>query len=470
MHALHDRHAELQRLERRMDAPEGSLVVVWGRRRVGKTRILVEWARQSGCYTVADQSAASIQRRYLAEAVSHRLPGFGAADYPDWQSLLWRLSTDAKANQWRGPIVFDELPYLVITSPELPSVLQRWVDHECKPNGLVLAVAGSSQRMMQGLVLDSSAPLYGRASELLHLGPLPAGYLREAFHSLSPTRAVEYYTVLGGVPYYWELALDAGEDLDSIVDTIALDPLGPLHREPDRLLLEESPPALSLRPILDCVGLGAHRISEIAARLGVPASSLSRQMANLQDMELLQRHIPFGENPKSSKRSLYRIADPFHRLWFRVVAAHRAELATTPRATRLALWSRYREALVAQTWEDLCRAAVPYLSRTDTLPGGPWGAAQRYWQGNNPEWDCVAQSIDRAQVLLGECKWSSTQHSAADLRHMESAVRAKPVPPVAAAKGPVRRALFVPAVPRAYRRCSDMTLVTAQDVMTALTY
>ncbi len=103
----------MKRLDRLMASRDGGLVVVYGRRRIGKTRLLLEWsARHGGLYTVADQSAAQIQRRYFAEAVALRLPGFADVDYRDWRGLLARLAREASAAGLRGPFIFDELPYL----------------------------------------------------------------------------------------------------------------------------------------------------------------------------------------------------------------------------------------------------------------------------------------------------------------------------------------------------------------------
>jgi hypothetical protein len=120
-----------------------------------------------------------------------------------------------------------------------------------------------------------------------------------------------------------------------------LDPLGPLHREPDRLLLEELPPAMETRPVLDAIGAGAHRLSEIAGRMGRPATSMSRPLQRLVAMGLVRREVPFGESEKKSRRSLYSIDDPFFRLWFRVVAPHRGALAAGSRATRRDLRQRH---------------------------------------------------------------------------------------------------------------------------------
>ena len=192
------------------------------------------------------------------------------------------------------------------------------------------------------------------------------------------------------------------------VDALVLDPAGPLHGEPDRLLREETPPATALRPVLDVIGNGTHRVSEIAGRLGKPASGLSKPLASLVEMGLVRRETPFGSDPRSGKRSLYRIDDPFLRLWFRVVAPHRAALAAAPRETRLRYWRRHRPSLESLAWEELCRMAVPVLHRSETtLAGlGPWEPAQRYWWGNAPELDVVARSVDGRRLLVGEAKWS----------------------------------------------------------------
>jgi AAA+ ATPase superfamily predicted ATPase len=272
-----NRSEELRRLDKLATLPSGGLAVVYGRRRVGKTRLLLEWVRQrDGLYTVADLSAPDVQRRYFAAAIATRLTGFADVDYPDWAALLTRLAREAGRAKWRGPLVIDELPYLVSTSPELPSLLQRFIDHEAKAANLVVALAGSSQRMMQGLVLSSQAPLYGRAREIIDVRPIEVPYLRQIFPTATETALVEHYAAWGGIPWYWELASESPGTPRQRIDRLVLDPLAPLHMEPDRLLLEETPSALEVRPVLDAIGAGAHRVSEIGARLGRPATSLSR--------------------------------------------------------------------------------------------------------------------------------------------------------------------------------------------------
>jgi hypothetical protein len=421
-----DRELELQRLDALVASRDGGLAVVFGRRRIGKTRLLVEWCRRhAGIYAVADQSTPDVQRRYLAEAIATRFSGFADVEYRDWRTLLGRVATESRAAGWRGPLVFDELPYWIATSPELASVLQRWVDHEARDARLAIALAGSSQRMMQGLTLDRAAPLYGRARELFEVLPLELGHLTAAFGRLTPRALAE--PRIG--------------DLIGAIDELVLDPRGALHREPDRLLLEEVPSALEARPVLDAIGAGAHRVSEIASRIGRPATSLSRPLDRLIVLGLAVRDVPFGESPRASRRSLYRIADPFTRLWFRVVAPHRAELVSGTARSRRALLARYWDGLVSTTWEQLCRHGVATMSHRLLGEPGTWKPASRWWSGNAAEWDVIAEDVAGERLLLGEAKLG-----AGDVRTRAGALARRPPPELPAKyRGHERvHALFVP--------------------------
>ena len=437
-----DRSAEMHRLDLAESRPRG-FAVLWGRRRVGKSRLLTEWSRRNrGLYTVADQSASAVQRRYLASALATLFPGFDEVEYPDWRALLRRRDRDADNKGWHGPLIIDELPYLVAAHPEILATLQNWLDSPSRRVGLV--VSGSSAPMMHSAVLDSSAPLYGRTTEAFAVRPLRAGYLADVFPELTPRELVSAYAVWGGMPRYWELAEPFGADIEAAVDALVLDPTGPLHEEPDRLLRAETPPAVALRPLLDVIGNGAHRVSEIAGRLGRAASSLAAPLATLGELDLVRREIPFGSDPKSGKRSLYQIADPFLRLWFRVVAPNRSLLADAPRETRLMCWQRHRLRLEAYAWEELCRSAVPQLHRTSPVVSrlGPFTEARRYWRGNDPELDIVARSVAGSNILVGEAKWgtgrgpqSSTAFRLGTLPVGDAAIRALTFTPEAAARG-----------------------------------
>jgi hypothetical protein len=255
----------------------------------------------------------------------------------------------------------------------------------------------------------------------------------------------------------------------SRIDQLVLDPLGPLHREPDRLLLEEVPSALEVRPVLDAIGAGAHKVSEIAGRIGFSATSMSRPLDRLIGLGLVRREVPFGELEKKSRRSLYKIDDPFFRLWFRVVAPHRAQLAAGSRRARDQLLGRYWNGLAAGAWEDFCRRRVPKASSSADLgKRGPWGPASRWWKGATLEWDLLSESVDGQRLLLGEVKWSRRPLGSKELERASRALIAKPLPelPKRFSERQFVKALFVPEAVSNYRSAdSTVLIVTASHLM-----
>ncbi|MBI3211333.1 MAG: ATP-binding protein [Simkania negevensis] len=461
-----NRKKEMARLDNITKLPDGGVAVIWGRRRVGKTRLLLEWARKhKGVYYTADESAPLLQRKYFAMTLEQALPGFGSVDYPDWTTLLVRLVKDAIHARWRGPLIIDELPYLIAASPEFPSVLQRFLDIDAKRAKMVLALCGSSQRMMQGAVLDASAPLYGRADEMIKLGPISVGYINDALDLKNSKQQIEFYAVWGGIPKYWELVKNNGGSLLECIDSIVLDPMGPLNDEPNRLLQEEIPIAVSLRPILDAIGLGAHRLSEIAARTGQMATSLGRPIQRLLELDLVLRETPYGSQEHHSKRTLYKIKDPFIRFWFDIVASRRSHFAQTTAVNRQKWLKENLQYFFSNAWEEICRQAIPPLSQEWDFP--PFGQASRYWQqGQSAEWDIVAKSIRGDAILIGEAKWISKLPSEAWIHKAMAELKAKGLPPLPRPSSfKVHYALFISEKPPKLRLPPDMKVIEAKEVI-----
>ena len=415
---FYNREQEADRIRRLIGRDEGSFGVLYGRRRCGKSRLLREVIpADASVFYVGDDREDPLQRESLAREMASQVEGFAQVQYGSWEALLDRWWTDA------GPgtiLVLDERPALVAQSPELPSLLQKAIDQGSERR-LHLLVAGSSQRMMQGLVLDRTAPLYGRATEILKIRPLNAGWIRDALELDDPKDAVESYAAWGGVPRYWELAKDH-PDLKTAIRNLVLDPLGVLHEEPTRLLLDDLRDTTQAASILSLIGAGCHRVSEIAERLQKPATSLSRPLNRLMEMGLVEREEPFGAPKRGNKRTLYKIAGPFLRFWFSCVEPNRSrlearqiDLVERDIATK---WPHH----VASVWEDLARASVPRLD----VGGGEWGVARRWWGAGldrKPlEIDLVAESFDGERLLVGEVKWAEPESAASILGELERKV------------------------------------------------
>ncbi len=463
-----NRKQEMARLNHLLRLNKAGVAVVWGRRRVGKTRLLLEWAQKhKGIYYTADESAASIQRKYFATAIEQALPGFSEVEYPDWTTLLLRLARDAVTAKWKGPIVIDELPYLIAVSPELPSILQKFVDHEAKKAKLILIFCGSSQRMMQGAILDSSAPLYGRADEIIKLGPISVGYMKDALNLKNSREIISSFSIWGGIPRYWELVEKSRGTFFEKIDRLVLDPMGPLYDEPNRLLLEEIPSAIHLRPILDAIGLGANRLSEVASRIGQPVTSLMRPIQRLIELDLIRRETPYGTDAANSKRTLYKIKDPFMRFWFDAVGPKRSLFSQATAATRHKWLKQALPSLFSMTWEELCRLAIPLLS--EHLDGVDYQQAGRFWHGDGAEWDILAKSQEEKSLLIGEAKWTLKPPSASWIYRMIEELKKKGIPPIQ--RDPRTQfvyVLFVPEKPKQLTLPKGVKVLDAQAVIRAL--
>ena len=410
-----DRKEEKNRLEKLLRRPEGSLGVLFGRRRCGKSRLIHEILPKSrSVYYVGDDRESALQRAGLAREIARVVPGFDRVTYPEWDALFARWWDETKPGM---VLALDEFPALVSAAKEIPSLLQKHIDHK-QSKGAHIILAGSSQSMMQGLVLDRTAPLFGRASEILKIPPLPAGWIQRALSITDPIEALRAYSVWGGVPRYWELAAEH-PNLDGALQQIVLSPLGALYEEPTRILLDDMRDMTQVNSILSLIGRGCHRSSEIAGRLGKPATSLSRPLQRLVELGLIRRMVPFGASSRQAKRTLYQIADPFLMFWFRFVEPNRSQLeARQTKTVTLDIHRRFPHH-IGETWEELARRSVPCTKIWNQI----WRPASRWWGTNldrEPmELDVVAESSDGHSLLIGEAKWADEEDPARLLRNLQ---------------------------------------------------
>ena len=435
-----DRVDERRRLLRFVQDAEGGVACLYGRRRIGKSRLLDEvlGGLKNVISYCADRSEAALQRSRMAEDVSRLLTGFADVLYSDWRAFFERWQREAP----RGSVlVIDELPYLVERSPELPSVLQKIADN-LRKTGQKLVLCGASQRMMQGLVLDQSEPLYGRCRVILKLAPIGYSWLRKAFPRSSAIERLEHYAVWGGVPRYWEVC-QGEKDLWETVRDEVFSPNGLFHEEPSFVLKDDLEGAAQAASVLSLIGQGAERPVEMAGRLQVPQTALARPLKRLQELGLVRRDVPFGTDVKGGKKSLYKLSDPFLNFWYTfALPQYSNPQFLQSAADREAIEKPFR-VFLGRAWEDLVRATL----REKPLPGSSlrWANVGRWWgAGLNRqplEVDVVAESSDGKTLLVGEAKLKLTklesEHALSELE-----VKAKLLPFAARYKKIVTR-LFV---------------------------
>ena len=419
---FYNRRREIKRIQAALAQPEGQFIVLYGRRRCGKSTLLTNKILGSGdIYLLAPEINQELQRRELVRALAPHFPGIDLVSFSDWDRLFDYVVRNTRQ---RFTLVLDEFPHLVRAAPELPSILNRYLDRRAE-RAFDLIVCGSSQQMMRGIVLDSTAPLYGRADEILKIEPLAAGWLLDHMPGLNPTELITEFAIWGGVPRYWELRARF-PSLAEAVSELVLSPTGTLREEPTRLLLDELTDVAQSLGLLTVVAGGAHRLTEIAARMQRPAGDLSRPLKRLIEMGYLGKEIPYGTSPRKTRQTLYTVADPFIRFYYDLCFSLLTRIVPGQESTAYAIIAERLPGFVGRTWEDLCRRAVielPEFSGQFLLPQRWWGTGT---QRRRLEIDFVAESTDGSCLLLGEYKWSDL--STADRLHAELVIKARELP------------------------------------------
>ncbi|MDT8402872.1 MAG: ATP-binding protein [Bacteroidales bacterium] len=391
---------EQKRISDALAGDKSVLLAVYGRRRCGKSTLLKRIMTAGDIYFAADLREKSLQIEALAGSIDLKLKGFSSVKYPGWDALFNNL---AGLLQHKITLCIDEFPYLVKNSPELPSIIQNIIDNNINKN-FNLVICGSSQQMMEDMILNSASPMYGRCDEILNIKPMSARWFKEYF-SCSAAEAVTGYSIYGGVPRYWELMAKHDKLAESVKYHI-LDTDGILHKEPEMLFYDEMRTSVIAFSILSLIGMGCNRLSEIAARLEKPVTHLNRPVRLLIDLGYIRRETPFNISSGSTKKSLYKIADPFMNFYFTFVVPHKSRLEY---GIVEEVWQEISGKLDQYTsaiWEELCRKAVPSLHINELT----FKPAARWWgtglDKKQLEVDILAESMDKSTLLIGEAKWS----------------------------------------------------------------
>lgn len=418
-----DRKKEQVRLHKALDDLKPKFIVVYGRRRLGKSTLIKKVLSENDIYYEAEKNEMAVQMSLLCNCIQTIYPTFNGITFDSWENLLMHFNTICEQN---STLVLDEFPYLVQKCQSFPSTLQRLIDGGNLRFNLI--ICGSSQRMMQKLVLDATEPLYGRADEKINLSPISLRCWQEALQ-IDPRQAISEYAVWGGVPRYWSLRLNF-QSLDEALENLVLDEQGILFDEPASLFIDDISDIAPYASIMTVLGNGNKRFSKLSNAMGKKTTELSTPLKNLQDMHYIRKEVPFSEDEEKTKITLYNIADPFLEFYYTFIAPYKS-LLSMKRTT----WVREKiqkemNNLVGGAWEELCRQSVS----GNFLFGQQWGIASRWWgkvpvyEGNKKtpvgfediEIDVVAESIDNNYLLIGECKWNSADYADRLLKELQA--------------------------------------------------
>ena len=398
-----NRERELKALNDQYAAGGASFMVIYGRRRIGKTTLIKEFIKdKKALYFLAKNELEADSMKRFAEALSDytgreylKNAGFG-----NWQDLF-DVFREHRQNE-KKLLIIDELPYMVDINPNFPGILKWCWDERFLDDNVMLILCGSLINMMEKHTLNYNSPLYGRRTGQIKLKQIDFIHYNEFFENMPYRELVEFYAVTGGVPRYIELFNPRNKLFDEI-NRLTLSSDGLLFEEPEFLLRQEVAEIGSYFSIIRSVAAGNHKPVKICTDIGVKQTSIPKYLKTLIDLDILEREVPVTEtNPEKSKMSLYQIKDNFLRFWFRFIYPERGRLELGQSDYVLdRIKANFVDNHVAYVYEGVCRSEMWRLAAAGELQFNKLG---RWWNAG-AEIDIVALDNAGDDVAFAECKY-----------------------------------------------------------------
>lgn len=399
------REKELTKLESLYQSDKFEMPVIYGRRRVGKTRLITEFIRgKRAIYFQARRTNAEGNLAMMSQALLAEIPGAEGASYRSFDEVFDALAELSRDE--RLIMVIDEFPYLAQSLPEISSLLQEKIDHSYSQGSkLMLILCGSSLSFMEEQVLGYESPLYGRRTAQFKIEPLDFFDTLEALPGMNREDVAICYGMTGGIPAYIE-KIDGTASLEDNVRTQFLDPSGYLFEEPGNLLLQECRNPEQYDAIVRAIANGHTKVAEISSAAGVPASNTKMYLDKLSSLGIVARELPLNET--SNKRAIYCLEDQMFRFWYRFVPQN---IGLIQNGMGDAAFERIEPHLpdyMGQVFERICRQYAYRLAQKGSLPVLPanvgrwWGTDRR--TRSQEEIDLIVDDAE-GSALFCECKW-----------------------------------------------------------------
>jgi AAA+ ATPase superfamily predicted ATPase len=433
------RDRELKFFEEKYNAPGGQLVVLYGRRRIGKTETLFQFAEGKphvfySCRELSDskQHAAFMERMLKSGIPAEKyFPGFG-----DWESAfksVLELPSDGK----KKLLIIDEFPYMCKGNPSIPSILQILWDENLKNQELMIILCGSAMSFIEKKILSEKNPLYGRATGIYKMNELPFDDAIKFFPNYSDEDKMLAYVILGGIPHYlrqFDPALPLRENIIKNVLTKGC----VLYNEVEFLIRQELREPAFYNTVIEAIALGNTQLNDIYMKTQLDKAKISVYLKNLMELQILEREFSVLSGDKeqaSSTRGLYRITDNFFRFWFCFVSPNLSDLETDDAEGVFAYAVQPQmNDFASSIFETVCRAFIRKKNRLGELPfrvsrlGRWWGKlnqtvfaddGKEKFISVNSEIDIVAVDSKFKNYILGECKFRNSEMDAADLNRLK---------------------------------------------------
>lgn len=411
------RRTELKFFEQRYATSAGELVVLYGRRRVGKTETLREFCKDKPhVFFSCTECTDDLQLRNFSERMLSK--GIPAAKYltafSNWQQAL--ESVQELPGDQKKLLVIDEFPYMVKANPSIPSILQNLWDGGLREKNVMIILCGSAMSFIEKEILAEKNPLYGRATGLLKMNEMGFYDAISFFPAYCPGDQVTVYTVLGGIPHYLKQFDDSASIRENILRNI-LTRGSILYSEVEFLMHQELRETTVYNTIIEAVALGNTKLNDIHIKTLIEKSKLSVYLRNLVDLGIVRREFPVSDGVKERsniQRGLYQLTDNFFRFWYTFVFPNISELETGDAD------GIYRHVVgpaldqyASRIFEDICREYLREHNRQERLPFHFTKIGS--WWDKRSELDIMATNREKNRFLLGECKYKASPFNRADM-------------------------------------------------------
>ncbi len=406
-----DRKRELSLLSR-LNQREGSqFLILYGRRRIGKTHLIRHWTEHyvdetPVLYWMATQTSSTRQLRDFSQAILRfGNPGSPIPDnfsYQTWETAFTQIGL--MAQERRFIVILDEFTYVMQADGEIPSIIQRVWDHQLQESHLFLILTGSLAGIIQRAALDYQAPLYGRATARLKLQALPFGGLSLLLPNMTTEQRVAIYAFAGGIPAYIRQFDDRQSIRENLYERL-VSPANIMLNDAVFLLHEQLDDPRNYMAVIESIASGYHRLSDIAQMAGIAANHVTKYLTVLRELGYVDRIVPATvQHPDRSKQGRYVLIDPYLRFYFRFLKPHLSEIEYgRVKGVVDYLETHLVDFIGTHTFEELCREWVNIKVDLDEFPFLPERVGS-FWS-QQAQVDVVALNWRTKDLLMGECKW-----------------------------------------------------------------
>ena len=416
------RKNELKFLNDKYNSSKAELIVLYGRRRVGKTETLSEFFKDKpGVFFSCRQCANTVQLAAFSEALFELdIPAKKyISAFKDWNNAF--ASLDEIRNDRKTVIIIDEFPYMCKQDGSIPSVLQNLWDHKLRHANIMLILCGSSMSFIEDELLASQNPLYGRATGIYKMAPLPFDDVQEFCHAYSTEDKILLYSILGGIPHYLQ-QFNYSVSLEENIKNEILSKGSVLYNEVEFLLHQELRETAIYNTIIEAIALGNTEFNQIYMKTQLDKTKLSVYLRNLIKLGIVEREFSAMSKQKehaNKNNGEYHLTDSFFRFWYAFAYNNFSELED---GAIDRIWNKYISGslhnFASKAFENICIDYLKKLNRKELLPfdassiGRWWGKITKVDdQGKkittSEEIDIVAADDKKEQYIIGECKFTN---------------------------------------------------------------